>query len=56
MDMKSIAEGIERNEQADALRDIGCEYGQGYLFSRPLCVPECEALLAAASEPSSTTS
>jgi EAL domain-containing protein (putative c-di-GMP-specific phosphodiesterase class I) len=50
MHMKSIAEGIERPEQADALRDIGCEFGQGYLFSRPLSVPECEVLLAAASE------
>jgi EAL domain-containing protein (putative c-di-GMP-specific phosphodiesterase class I) len=56
MNMKSIAEGIERQEQADALRDIGCEFGQGYLFSRPLCVPECEVLLAAASEPASETS
>jgi EAL domain-containing protein (putative c-di-GMP-specific phosphodiesterase class I) len=47
MEMKSIAEGIERQEQADALRGIGCEYGQGYLFSRPLSVEDCEALLAA---------
>jgi len=47
MEMKSIAEGIERQEQADALRGIGCEYGQGYLFSQPLSVEDCEALLAA---------
>jgi len=47
MEMKSIAEGIERQEQADALRGIGCEYGQGYLLSRPLPVEDCEALLAA---------
>jgi EAL domain-containing protein (putative c-di-GMP-specific phosphodiesterase class I) len=47
MEMKSIAEGIERQEQADALRGVGCEYGQGYLFSRPLSVEDCEALLAA---------
>jgi EAL domain-containing protein (putative c-di-GMP-specific phosphodiesterase class I) len=47
MEMKSIAEGIERQEQADALRGIGCEYGQGYLFARPLSVEDCEALLAA---------
>jgi EAL domain-containing protein (putative c-di-GMP-specific phosphodiesterase class I) len=56
MEMRTIAEGIERQEQADALRDIGCEFGQGYLFSRPLCVAECEVLLAAASESSSETS
>ena len=36
MKMKSIAEGIERQEQADALRAMGCDCGQGYLFSKPL--------------------
>jgi EAL domain-containing protein (putative c-di-GMP-specific phosphodiesterase class I) len=46
MKMRSIAEGIERQEQADALRDIGCEFGQGYLFSRPLPASDCETLLA----------
>jgi EAL domain-containing protein (putative c-di-GMP-specific phosphodiesterase class I) len=46
MKMTSIAEGIERQEQADALRSVGCEYGQGYLFSRPLAVEDCEAILA----------
>jgi EAL domain-containing protein (putative c-di-GMP-specific phosphodiesterase class I) len=47
MKMRSIAEGIERQEQADALRDIGCEWGQGYLFSRPLSASDCETHLAA---------
>jgi EAL domain-containing protein (putative c-di-GMP-specific phosphodiesterase class I) len=47
MDMRVIAEGIERQEQADALRGIGCDYGQGYLFSRPLPVADCGRLLAA---------
>jgi EAL domain-containing protein (putative c-di-GMP-specific phosphodiesterase class I) len=47
MEMKSIAEGIDRQEQADALRGVGCEYGQGYLLSRPLPFADCEALLAA---------
>ena len=32
----TIAEGIERSQQVQALRDMGCEFGQGYLFSRPL--------------------
>ena len=50
MKMIAIAEGIERQEQADALRDVGCEYGQGYLFSRPLSVEDCEGLLAAGQE------
>ncbi len=30
-----IAEGIETPEQRDFLRDDGCQFGQGYLFSRP---------------------
>jgi EAL domain-containing protein (putative c-di-GMP-specific phosphodiesterase class I) len=47
MGMKSIAEGIERQEQADALRDIGCFCGQGYLFSRPLSASGCNGLLKA---------
>jgi EAL domain-containing protein (putative c-di-GMP-specific phosphodiesterase class I) len=51
--MRSIAEGVERQEQADALRGIGCEYGQGYLFSRPVPAADCEALLAAGYESAS---
>lgn len=31
-----IAEGIETDDQLNALRDLGCKYGQGYLFARPL--------------------
>jgi EAL domain-containing protein (putative c-di-GMP-specific phosphodiesterase class I) len=46
MGMRIIAEGIERQEQSDALRGVGCEYGQGYLFARPLSSADCEELLA----------
>lgn len=31
-----IAEGIETKAQLEALRSLGCEYGQGYLFAYPL--------------------
>ena len=32
----TIAEGIETSEQAEVLRILGCDEGQGYLFSRPV--------------------
>ncbi len=34
--MKTVAEGVETYEIAQQLRALGCEYGQGYYFSRPL--------------------
>ena len=33
------AEGIERPSQLERLDELGCEYGQGYLFSRPTAAP-----------------
>jgi len=45
--MTVIAEGIERQEQADALRDIGCDYDQGYLYASPLSAADRETRLAA---------
>lgn len=42
MRLPVTAEGVETREQADWLRGIGCDCGQGYFFSRPL--PEKEYL------------
>ena len=44
--LKVVAEGIESINQYHQLRVLGCEYGQGYLFSKPLTVADCERLLA----------
>ncbi|MEM7627330.1 MAG: EAL domain-containing protein [Planctomycetota bacterium] len=34
--VKVVAEGIETREQHELLASLGCEFGQGYLFSKPL--------------------
>lgn len=39
-----VAEGVETEDQRLALIDAGCEFGQGYLFSKPLPLEEFEAL------------
>ncbi|MGK7883541.1 MAG: EAL domain-containing protein [Crocosphaera sp.] len=47
LDLDVIAEGIETKGQMSILESLSCEYGQGYLFSRPLSIDKAEALLAA---------
>jgi diguanylate cyclase (GGDEF)-like protein len=41
-----VAEGIETQAQADRLRELGCDLGQGFLFSRPVQPERTLALLA----------
>ena len=36
LEIETVAEGIERQEQRDGLRKLGCPLGQGYLFARPM--------------------
>jgi EAL domain-containing protein (putative c-di-GMP-specific phosphodiesterase class I) len=43
--MDVITEGVETLEQLSELRKLKCEYGQGYLFSRPLDSLAAEALI-----------
>jgi EAL domain-containing protein (putative c-di-GMP-specific phosphodiesterase class I) len=43
--MKVVAEGIETKQQRDLLTAAGCDYGQGYLFSKPVPALEFEELL-----------
>ncbi len=49
--MKVVAEGVETAEQRELLTAAGCDYGQGYLFSRPVPVVQFEALLASGVPP-----
>ncbi|WP_243147935.1 EAL domain-containing protein [Bittarella massiliensis (ex Durand et al. 2017)] len=46
MGLRVVAEGVETPEQAGFLLEIGCQYGQGYHFARPMPIAEAEALLA----------
>jgi diguanylate cyclase (GGDEF)-like protein/PAS domain S-box-containing protein len=43
--LRVIAEGIENEEQLSLVRSLNCEYGQGYLFSRPIDGEKAETLL-----------
>ena len=43
--LKVIAEGIETEHQARILREHGCEFMQGFLFSRPVTAEEMTSLL-----------
>jgi diguanylate cyclase (GGDEF)-like protein/PAS domain S-box-containing protein len=45
LDMAAVAEGVETEEQAAHLRALDCDYGQGYLFSKPLPAQSAETLL-----------
>ncbi|GAC1531063.1 MAG: EAL domain-containing protein [Vulcanimicrobiaceae bacterium] len=44
LDMKVVVEGVETNEQLQALRACECEFSQGFLFSRPVAHAQLEAL------------
>jgi EAL domain-containing protein (putative c-di-GMP-specific phosphodiesterase class I) len=43
--LRVIAEGVEREEQLDFLRERECDYIQGFLFSKPMTAEEFEAML-----------
>jgi diguanylate cyclase (GGDEF)-like protein len=43
--MDVVAEGVETRDQLDILRSLGCKYGQGYFFSKPLDSQGAEAFI-----------
>jgi len=45
MNLRVIAEGIESSKHLEHLREMGCEFGQGYYFSQPAAAEEAEQLL-----------
>jgi EAL domain-containing protein (putative c-di-GMP-specific phosphodiesterase class I) len=46
LSMNVVAEGIETQQQLSHLKALGCEYGQGYLFSKPVDASATEQLIA----------
>ncbi|WP_321324666.1 putative bifunctional diguanylate cyclase/phosphodiesterase [Thiomicrorhabdus sp.] len=47
LDLVVVAEGIETEEQRQVLFELGCDIGQGYLFSRPVAPASIAALMVA---------
>ena len=45
LDVLVVAEGIETELQLERLKDLGCRFGQGFLFSRPVDASAVLALL-----------
>ena len=45
MGFEVIAEGVEEQEQLDTLKEIGCDYVQGFIWGRPLPAEEAEKLV-----------
>ena len=49
--LKVVAEGVETQEQAQALRELDCDQAQGFLYSRPVPADELALLLPALARP-----
>jgi EAL domain-containing protein (putative c-di-GMP-specific phosphodiesterase class I) len=45
LELRVLAEGIEHENQLAMLTELGCQYGQGYLFSKPVDAIAMTALL-----------
>lgn len=45
MKLSVVCEGVETNEQVKFLREVGCDYAQGYYYSKPVPIPRFDELL-----------
>ncbi|HMO13282.1 MAG TPA: EAL domain-containing protein [Pirellulaceae bacterium] len=44
--LRVIAEGVETQEQCSILQELGCDYGQGFLWSKPVDVSRASSILS----------
>lgn len=47
MNLAVVAEGVETARHVEMLRDMGCQFAQGYYYARPMPAKDAEAFLAA---------
>ena len=40
LSLKVIAEGVETHAQLDAIREMGCDYGHGFLLAHPTALED----------------
>lgn len=45
LNLKVVAEGVDRQAQCGLLRELDCDFAQGFLFSRPVPADQAEALI-----------
>lgn len=45
LNIRTVAEGIETPDQLQCLKHLGCDYGQGFLFAKPMAAEAAERLL-----------
>jgi diguanylate cyclase (GGDEF)-like protein/PAS domain S-box-containing protein len=46
MNLRTVAEGIERPEQLERVKELGCDFGQGYFFAEPMHAIGATALVS----------
>jgi len=44
--LKVVAEGVDDESHIEILKDCGCDYGQGYLFSKPLSAEKTDEFIS----------
>ena len=50
LDLRCVAEGVERPAQHERLKELGCDYAQGFLLARPMSPDALQELLEATAE------